>query len=1091
MVFAGFTLNADMLLEIELCSVRWEMLMSIYRSTKFMAVLACCVGFGWGADSASAQQTGSIRAQAVVNLTFDEPSGDALDTGGAGKQADVGKLKNGPQRAASPFWGQSGKRAFIFDAGRKQSIEFSDGVDLDQPNAVTLGFYFLNLHPVSDKVAHGIVAKRTDPRTKAVTNYGINYVPSGDVFQVYVNDGGGFRIGSFSFKQAVGFRRMGYLTATFEVGDAPAPDGDADKDDVRMRLFVNGVQLKPVRPKGVQIVGNDVWATNLQVAGLLNNAPLSLGSTSAALEHTSGLIDEFSLIPRALSSQEVSALFLEVAGPQGAELAKQEAQAPTQTSKPRITDVSLRGLQVGGVTRLVVTGSGLASQPRLHLPFANWKQTVVKGSAANRLVVDVALPPGTPAGYYPLRVQTSGGLSNAVAMAVDNLKQLPAAGSSAANPITLPAAFSGSISGASLARVYFRGKKGQRIVADVETRRLGSTCDPVVEVKTARGTPLAIEWGKLHVRGDTRAELALPADGLYFVEFHDLSYKAPGRSPFRLKIGDIKVVDAFFPSIVSPGQAVNVQPVGSGIPNGTSVATTLTGMASGMSKSIALPVGLGPAGAAPPIRVGDGVEVVEQRKGAEPQVVKALFAKSKHVPVTINGRIQQPGENDVYLLDVTPGQRLEFTLATRAINSPLNGSLVVSRDPKGPALGQSDGTPDNPNPRLLITVPAGQKRLRVTIRDLNDRGAANFLYRLQIVPPGRPSFSLALSGSQLDLPRNGTALTRLQITRSGYNGAIDLRVEGDENVTILPAQLPAGGGNRTTFVTLTRNGGQADSGLQMLRVVGTSVGLDPPLRRTALTTAEPGSAAVAGYRDQLAAVLTDSVEFDFNIANLPPALFKGVTSDVALTVRRGKAASDRSVRLSIVTTETPRPVDPKDAKKGTKPLVRTQSGQSLDGSVTVGSLQITVPSDVATKSLDVVIKGEIVPHPYSNRVLGVVYSKPFQIAVQAPVVVKPDPKSLNVVAETANKVKGSIQWANGFAQPLELRVVGLKRGHNAPPVTVKPGSKTFEIIFNAAKEAEARSLQRITLEVRRAKGGVLLQTMPLNVRVILKKPAAK
>lgn len=1061
--------------------------MSIHRSMTFLAVMACYLGFGSMLDSATAQPAGSIRSQAVVNLTFDEPAGDAKDSATAGKQADVGKVKNGAQRVASPFWGQSGKRAFIFDAGRKQSIELPDSADLDQPNAVTLGFYFLNLQPTSDGVARGIVAKRTDPRTKSVTNYGINYVPARDVFQVYVNDGSGFRVAGFSFKQAAGFRRMGYLTATFEVGDAPAPDGDSDKDDVRMQLYVNGVQLKPVRPVGVQVVGNDVWATNLQVAGLLNDAPLSLGSTSATLEHTSGLIDEFSLFPRALSPKEVAALFLEVAGPKGAELAKQEKQAPAQTAKPRITDVSLRGLQVGGKTRLVVTGSGLASKPRLHLPFTNWKQTVVKGSAANRLIVDVTLPPGTPAGYYPFRVQTSGGLSNAMAMAVDNLKQLPATGSSPDSPVTLPAAFSGTISGSTQARIYFRGKKGQRVVADVETRRLGSTCDPVVEIKTARGTPLAIEWGKLHVRGDTRAELTLPADGLYFVEFHDLSYKAPGRSPFRLKIGDIKVVDVFFPSVVSPGETVNVQPVGSGIPQGTSVATTLAGMVSGMSKSIALPVGLGPAGAAPPIRVGDGVEVIESRKGKEPQTVQALFAKSKHVPVTITGRIQQSGESDIYLLNVTPGQRLDFSLATRAINSPLQGSLVVARHPQGQSLGQSDGTPDNPNPRLSITVPAGQKQLRVTIRDLHDRGAANFLYRLEVSPPGRPSFSLVLTGSQLDLPRNGTALTRLKITRAGYNGAINLRVEGDENVTIRPTQLPAGGGNRTTFVTLTRTGGETDSGLRMLRIVGTSVGLAPPLRRTATTTAEPGSAVVTGYRDQLAAVLTDSVEFEFNIANLPPALFKGVAANIPLTVKRGKAAGERPVRLSIVTTEPPRLINPKNAKQGTKPLVRAQPGQSVNGSSTSGSLKIAVPNDVVAKSIDVVIKGEIVPHPYSNRVLGVVYSKPFQLAIQAPVVVKPDPKSLNLIAETSSKVTGSIQWAKGFDQPLQLRILGLRRGHNAPPITVKPGSKTFAMVFNAAKEAEARNLQRITMEIRLAKGGALLQTLPLTIRVTPKK----
>ena len=54
--------------------------------------------------------------------------------------------------------------------------------------------FFVNLHPASDTAARGLAAKRDD--VKQITNYGINYLNNTDTFQVYLNDGAGFKIGN-------------------------------------------------------------------------------------------------------------------------------------------------------------------------------------------------------------------------------------------------------------------------------------------------------------------------------------------------------------------------------------------------------------------------------------------------------------------------------------------------------------------------------------------------------------------------------------------------------------------------------------------------------------------------------------------------------------------------------------------------------------------------------------------------------------------------------------------------------------------------------------------------------------------------------
>jgi hypothetical protein len=181
------------------------------------------------ASSLIAQEPMAVRPQAVVNLTFDEESGDAADSATAGEQPDLGKLVNGVDRVTSPFWNQPGRRAAQLDAGRRQFIQLDDSPDLDRANAVTFGLFFINLHDPDDAGYHGLVAKRASEGGRNVTNYGINYNPKSDAFQLYVNDGSGYRVATFSVKGTIGARKMVYLTAVVEVGDAPEPDADTDR----------------------------------------------------------------------------------------------------------------------------------------------------------------------------------------------------------------------------------------------------------------------------------------------------------------------------------------------------------------------------------------------------------------------------------------------------------------------------------------------------------------------------------------------------------------------------------------------------------------------------------------------------------------------------------------------------------------------------------------------------------------------------------------------------------------------------------------------------------------------------------------------
>ena len=944
----------------------------------------------------------SIRAGAALSLSFDDANQPGAVSVKRIAEPFAANLVNAPARVPSPFWNRAGKTALRFDAAKRQSVRLVDIPYTNRPDAVTLSFFFVSLHPATDNQPHGILAKRSaGPRG---TNYGINYVPASDVFQLYVNDGAGYRIASYSAKKVLGTRRLAQLTATLEVDEDSATGDDPDLSDVRARLFVNG---EPATPKAVvgpgRIHNQDVWFTKVNAAGLLNDAPLTLGCSSPEVEYTSGVLDEFLLFTRALSPSDARQLFLEMAGPRGPELARRELQPVRPLDEPpAIESLSQFGLQIGQTTRLRINGNRLAGKARVDLPIPGVKQSVTKGSDNRHLSVDITVPADAPPGIYPLTVFTTGGVSNPMGIAVDGLPQWLVGDSAEDRPASLPAAFSGLLTGPALSHVYFRGHAGDRLVAEVEARRIGSRLDPVIELKNAAGSTIAIEWGKAFLRGDARAELTLPADGLYMVELHDLAYNAPNESPYRLLLGDFRSVDSYYPPVIPRGADWPVEPVGAGIPPGTLIDANLKGGPAGeLAKLLPFPGKLRTSGPLPPLGISDGIEVLEvPQPNQQLQTIDARFAEKQHESVAVNGRLAKEGEIDRYLLAVTPGTLLSFSLDGRSLNSPVEGDVSIYSHPEQKPLGGDGGTPGAAGKGFQFQVPTNVSSIEVAVRDLNGRGGPHFVYRLRIAPTASPDFSLALLDTRVNIPANGRTMVPLQVDRKGYAGPIKLRIEGPKagaaRISIAPQELPAEAQSRKLFVTFTTTGDQTESAAG-LRIVGESVGISPAIRRSAVIEV-PNQAELSGFLDRVPVGARSRSPLQVDLGTLPRELYKGSVTDwpIVLTADSKKAMgidADAWVRLSLVSTEVPRPVDPNNPnKRRVKPMIAAMPDQAMPLASSKSSLKVAVPADVAEPAIEFVVKADVVRHPYAAGVFATTYSEPFQVLVKdKPAPEKPTP----------------------------------------------------------------------------------------------------
>ena len=1058
---------------------------------KIVRVIRCvmllgAVTAGWSLPRAEAQES-SIRGQAVVNLTFDEESGDALDTATAGAAKDVGQLKENAVRRRSPFWNQAGKKAVILDQNLRQSIQIPDSADLDRPEAVTVSLLYANLNAANDPAFHGLFGKRQDG-TPLITNYGINYQGSGDNFQVYVADTTGYRVVNYKVSQTIGSRKPVYLSAVFEIGDAPGADADSDKDDVRIALFINGKAVTPVAAPNGQIAGTDGWLHDVQVAKLLNDQPLCLGSSMATAEYGSCWVDEFSLFSKALTAEEANKLFLEVAGANVQELlTKSPAVLPPQ---PEITLLSQQGLQAGVSTRLTVFGSSLGADSQIWLPVPIEKQTVTASPNGQQLTVDLTLPANTPPGHYPVRVQTGAGVSLPLPLAIDALPHFVAGSSSAEKPISLPAAVTGLLSGDQQPRVYFQGKKGERFVADIECRRLGAQTDPVLELRNARNTPLLIEWGRPQSAGDAHIEFTLPADGLYLLDLHDLTYRAPGNSPYRLKLGTYRSGEHALPTSVTRGQDAAIRllsPFSEDLVVPVSARTALPGQRLGLVP----PADQKLVGPLARIVVTDAQEIVEAAATpAQPQTVDLRFAERQHLPVGISGRITQPGEADSYLIQVKPGQTLNFSIESRGLNSPLDGRINLQSHPQNALLASSDERGS-----LDYAVPAGTELLKLVIDDLEGRGGADFLYRVRVIPAGQPNFSLSLSSSRALLARDGATVLTLDVNRQGYNGPIDLQLLESEaapvpasRVQVIPNRIPEGA--TKAFITLAPLGDASNwPAWQRLFLIGRSTGLEPALERLAALPADPKAALPAIGLQDLALVTQPAVGVKLLVPQLPSLAFKGASIKIPVTVERPAGAAENLVaRFKLVTTEQTRLANPQNPAQGNKPLISSLPEQSLLPGESQGQVEITVPLDVAEPVVDGVLRLDLLPDLFSDTVVSSLVSAPFRLSVQNAIAVKPV-QPLQLTGESKTTFLVTMDRTAGFTEPVLFELLNLPQGYTAAKVR-QVGDQQKEIATGieimAPKVAAAADLPNILLRITTESGSQLVNDIPVPTKAVPK-----
>jgi len=347
----------------------------------------------------------------------------------------------------------------------------------------------------------------------------------------------------------------------------------------------------------------------------------------------------------------------------------------------------------------------------------------------------------------------------------------------------LPVILNGQILPGAVDRYSFEAKKGERIVAEAAARDLMPYLADTVPgwfqvaltLRDAKGEEIAYADHRMFDPSPVLA-CVIPSDGTYTLDVRDALYRGREDFVYRITLGQIPYVTSIFPL----GTRVDVPAV-----------VKLTGWnlpASQVSVN---------ASAEPGIElVSSGASNKASFKvDALPEISEAA-AKSHGIvlPVVVDGRVDRPGDVDVFHFKGQAGQKIVAEVFARRLGSPLDSVLELT-DAKGKRIAFNDDFDDQgfglvtyqADSYLAATLPsAGVYYLK--LRDTTGKGGPEYGYRLRVSEP-RPDFELRTVPSTINV-RAGTttALTVYALRRDGYAGPIDLALQNP------PAEFSLSGG---------------------------------------------------------------------------------------------------------------------------------------------------------------------------------------------------------------------------------------------------------------------------------------------------------
>ncbi len=358
--------------------------------------------------------------------------------------------------------------------------------------------------------------------------------------------------------------------------------------------------------------------------------------------------------------------------------------------------------------------------------------------------------------------------------------------------ITAPCTMNGQIAFGEVNRYRFTAKKGQRLVISAKARDLvpyvpdavPGWFQAVLKLCDAHGREVAYD-DDYRFNPDPIIYYTVPKDGEYVLSIYDALFRGRESFVYRITIGELPFVTSVFPLGGRVGAPLKVEMDGWNLEKAT----------------LSLPVqgakpGIHPIAASKgkfisnyvPFALDTLPECLEKEPNDDP-----AHAQKVQLPIIINGRIDRPGDWDVFELDGKAGETIVAEVWARRLGSPLDSFLKVT-NAAGKIIALNDDhydaasgfNTDYADSYLMVKLPADGKYF-VHLADTRRHAGKEYAYRLRISRP-QPDFVLRVVPSQIVLrSRSSAAVTVYAVRKDGFEGPIKLSFQN------LPAGLESPG----------------------------------------------------------------------------------------------------------------------------------------------------------------------------------------------------------------------------------------------------------------------------------------------------------
>jgi len=438
-----------------------------------------------------------------------------------------------------------------------------------------------------------------------------------------------------------------------------------------------------------------------------------------------------------------------------------------------------------------------------------------------KISVDQAAEPGS----RELRILTANGLTNPIVFQVSQLPEVrelepnsreePAGMPGLARilqnvqmpqekPLDLPIVLNGQIMPGDIDRFRFNAKEGQHLVIETYARSLmpyladavPGWFQAVIALYDDKGNELAYD-DDYRFNPDPVLSFRIPKSGQYELEIHDSLYRGRQDFVYRISISQCPFITGMFPLSTRMGAKTVASISGWNLKENKLPLDSQSGedfirhIACRYGKWFSNPVAY-------------AVDTLPQSTAKEPNNTIET-AQDIHLPVMINGRIEKPGDIDVFKLSGRTGDKVVAQVYARNLNSPLD-SLLRLTDKTGRVLAWNDdyevednylfedltGLVTHHADSYLMTELPGDGIYYLQITDAQEHGGGAYSYCLRIGGL-LPDYELRMTPSSLFVRKGEIVPFNVYVLRKdGFNGSINVVVkDAQSGFKINGGRIPA------------------------------------------------------------------------------------------------------------------------------------------------------------------------------------------------------------------------------------------------------------------------------------------------------------